>query len=132
MSPGGYGLTTFAWRNFRNDNVFQRDEDGEWSKYGNEDCIDYCGFDHRVVSGSRRLRPDQVRRAPDGSDLVLVQNLNYDLEREVRLRRRARPASVELMDDHGVWHPAGFTWADGIVVIPCDWPCYGVKLFRFK
>jgi hypothetical protein len=72
------------------------------------------------------------RRAQDGSDLVLLQNLNYDSEREVRIRRRARPSAVEAMDDHGAWRPAGFAWAEGVATIPCDWPCYGVKFFRFR
>jgi hypothetical protein len=72
------------------------------------------------------------RRAADGSDLVLLQNLNYDPEREVLLRRRVRPSSVEVMDDHGAWRAAAFTWADGLVTIPGDWPCYGVKFLRVR
>jgi hypothetical protein len=72
------------------------------------------------------------RRAADGSDLVLLQNLNYDPEREVLLRRRVRPSSVEVMDDHGAWRAAPFAWAEGIVTIPGDWPCYGVKFLRLK
>ena len=72
------------------------------------------------------------RRAADGSDLVLLQNLNYDPEREALLRRRVRPSSVEVMDDHGAWRAAAFSWAEGIVTIPGDWPCYGVKFLRLK
>ena len=73
-----------------------------------------------------------VRRAPDGTELVLAENLNYDPENAVRLRRSARPASVEAMSDNGVWTPAAYTHADGILSIPCDWPCYGVKVFRVR
>lgn len=72
------------------------------------------------------------RRAPDGSDLVLLQNLNYDPESTVLIRRRARPASVELMDRGGTWRETTFTWKDGIAAIPGDWPCYGVKMLRFR
>lgn len=72
------------------------------------------------------------RRAADGADLVLLQNLNYDPEREVLLRRRVRPSSVEVMDDHGAWRTAAFAWADGLVTIPGDWPCYGVKFLRVR
>ncbi len=73
-----------------------------------------------------------VRRAPDGTTLLLAENLNYDPENAVRLRRVARPASVEAMSDNGVWTPAAYTHADGILSIPCDWPCYDVKVFRIK
>lgn len=73
-----------------------------------------------------------ARRAPDGADLLLLQNLNYDPEREVLVRRRKSPASVEVMDERGAWRPARFSWKDGTVSIPGDWPCYGVKLFRFR
>jgi hypothetical protein len=72
------------------------------------------------------------RRAPDGSDLVLLQNLNYDEEDAVLLRRRVRPASIELMDAHGTWRPVPFSWSGGTAEIPGSWPCYGVKFFRIS
>lgn len=73
-----------------------------------------------------------ARRAADGSDLVLLQNLNYDSEKSVLVRRRERPSSVEMMDDNGAWRKCGFTWENGVVAIPSDWPCYGVKMLRFR
>ena len=73
-----------------------------------------------------------ARRAADGSDLVLLQNLNYDPEKSVLVRRRERPSSVEMMDDGGAWRKCGFTWENGVVAIPSDWPCYGVKMLRFR
>lgn len=73
-----------------------------------------------------------ARRAADGADLVLLQNLNHDPEKTVLVRRRVRPSSVELMDNRGAWRPAAFTWKDGVVSIPSDWPCYGVKMLRFR
>lgn len=72
------------------------------------------------------------RRADDGSDIVMLQNLNYDKEREILLRRAKSPSSVELMNNNGVWRAAPFSWKDGVVTIPSDWPCYGVKLLRIK
>jgi hypothetical protein len=59
-------------------------------------------------------------------------NWSIDPEREVLVRRRKSPASVEVMDERGAWRPARFSWKDGTVSIPGDWPCYGVKLFRFR
>ena len=73
-----------------------------------------------------------LRRAPDGTVLLLVENLNYDPENVVRLRRAARPASVEAMSDNGIWTAVEYAHADGILSIPCDWPCYDVKVFRIK
>ena len=72
------------------------------------------------------------RRADDGSDIVMLQNLNYDKEREILLRRAKSPSSVELMNNNGVWCAAPFSWKNGVVTIPSDWPCYGVKLLRIK
>ena len=46
--------------------------------------------------------------------------------------RRERPASVEVMSSHGQWKQTDFTFTDGLVRIPCDWPCYGVKVLRFR
>jgi len=71
-----------------------------------------------------------VRRAPDGTDYLLVENLNYDHENVVHVRRSVRPAKVEVLSDHGQWTPAKFTYDGGVLHIPCDWPCYDVKVFR--
>ena len=72
------------------------------------------------------------RRTADGSDLVLLENLNFDSEDKVVLRRAAEPSSVEEMTRNGTWKSAAFTFADGAVRIPCEWPCYGVKVFRLR
>ena len=72
------------------------------------------------------------RRADDGLDIVMLQNLNYDKELEILLRRAKSPSSVELMNNNGVWCAVPFSWKDGVVTIPSDWPCYGVKLLRIK
>ena len=71
-----------------------------------------------------------TRRTADGADLVLYENLNYDPEEGVRIRRAAKPSSVEEMDAHGVWHAVDFTYADGEVSVPGEWACYGVRIFR--
>lgn len=55
-----------------------------------------------------------------------------DKEREILLRRAKSPSSVELMNNNGVWCAAPFSWKNGVVTIPSDWPCYGVKLLRIK
>ena len=73
-----------------------------------------------------------TRRAPDGADLLLLENLNYDAEDEMLIRRRERPSSVEVMSPYGEWEQTDFTFADGLVRIPCDWPCYGVKALRLR
>ena len=72
------------------------------------------------------------RRAVDGVDLILIENLNYDPEDMVVLRRAAKPSSVEEMSPNGVWRNVDFTFADGAVSIPCEWPCYGVKVLRLR
>ena len=71
-----------------------------------------------------------VRRAPDGTEYLLVENLNYDPENVVHVRRSARPAKVEVLSDHGQWTPANFAYDGGVLRVPCDWPCYDVKVFR--
>jgi hypothetical protein len=65
-----------------------------------------------------------------GADLVLYENLNYDPENGVRIRRAAKPASVEEMDDHGVWHKVDFSYADGEVAVPGEWACYATRIFK--
>ena len=72
-----------------------------------------------------------VRRAPDGTEYLLVENLNYDSENVVHVRRSARPAKVEVLSDHGQWKPANSSYDNGVLHVPCDWPCYEVKVFRF-
>ena len=72
------------------------------------------------------------RRAADGADLVLLENLNCDPEDNVRLRRATEPSSIEEMTSDGTWKNVEFTFADGTVCIPCEWPCYGVKVFRLR
>ena len=72
------------------------------------------------------------RRAPDGTELLLLENLNYDPETSIRIRRRVRPVSVEMLSDHGEWRKVAFSYADGTLEIPCDWPCYGVKVVKVK
>lgn len=72
------------------------------------------------------------RRAVDGTDLVLVQNLNFDSDGAVLLRRGERPALVEELDRRGVWHPSSFTYADGIVRIEGSWAFYETKVFRMR
>lgn len=73
-----------------------------------------------------------LRQAPDGTELMLVENLNYDAESIVHVRRGASPATVEMMSDHGQWIPVQFSYADGMLHIPCDLSCYEVKVFRFS
>ncbi len=70
------------------------------------------------------------RRADDGTDLLLFENLNFDPEKKVLFRRAVKPASVEEMSPDGTWKAVPFTFGDGIVDVPCDWPCYGVKVFK--
>jgi hypothetical protein len=72
------------------------------------------------------------RRAQDGADLLLLENLNYDPEEEVLIRRADKPASVEEMSPDGTWKPLQFAFGAGVVSIPCPWPCYGVKVFRIR
>ena len=72
------------------------------------------------------------RRAADGADLVLLENLNCDPEDNVLLRRATEPSSIEEMTSDGTWKNVEFTFADGAVCIPCEWPCYGVKVFRLR
>lgn len=72
------------------------------------------------------------RNAADGSDILLFGNLNYDTEDELLIRRNARPASVEVMNPDGGWGEVGFSFEDGVVRIPCEWPCYGVKVLRIR
>ena len=72
------------------------------------------------------------RRAADGADLVLLENLNYDPESTVLLRRAAKPSSVEEMSPNGEWKNVDFTFVDGTVRILSEWPCYGVKVFRIR
>ena len=98
--------------------------------YGVLDALNSSPMDNICVNAQNVLA--LARRVPDGADLVFLQNLNYDPEREVLVRRARRPASVEAMDGHGVWRPAHFGWKDGTVAIPGDWPCYGIKLLRFR
>lgn len=73
-----------------------------------------------------------VRRANDGSDLVLVQNLNYDGERAVLLRRGEKPSSIEVLGDHGDWMNAGYSWRDGLATIHVDLPFYATRVFRIR
>lgn len=72
------------------------------------------------------------RRAGNGTDLVLVQNLNFDSDGAVLLRRGERPALVEELDRRGIWHPSSFTYADGIVRIEGSWAFYETKVFRMS
>lgn len=72
------------------------------------------------------------RNAPDGADLVLCVNLNLDTDSCVLLRRAAKPSSVERMAPDGTWRNADFSFADGVLRIPGDWTCYGVKVFRIR
>lgn len=72
------------------------------------------------------------RRAPDGADLVLCVNLNLDTDSGVLLRRASEPSSVELMAPDGAWRNADFAFSDGILRIPGEWTCYGVKVFRIR
>ena len=73
-----------------------------------------------------------TRRTADGADLVLYENLNYDPETGVRIRRAAKPASVEEMDAHGVWRKVDFSYADGEVSVPGEWACYATRIFKIK
>ena len=73
-----------------------------------------------------------VRRAPDGTEYLLVENLNYDTENVVHFRRGVRPAKVEVLSDNGRWTPVGFSHDGGVLHVPCDWPCYDVKVFKVK
>ena len=72
------------------------------------------------------------RRTKDGADLLLLENLNYDPEEAVLVRRAEKPASVEEMSPDGTWKPLLFAFDAGIVTIPCPWSCYGVKVFRIR
>ena len=72
------------------------------------------------------------RRTKDGADLLLLENLNYDPEEAVLIRRAEKPASVEEMSPDGTWKTVPFAFDAGIVAIPCPWPCYGVKVFRIR
>lgn len=83
-----------------------------------------CGNAQNVMALARRDR--------EGRDLLFYENLNYDPENHVAIRRAAKPASVEEMDDHGVWRSAGFSYADGQVTVPGAWACEGVRVFRIK
>jgi len=73
-----------------------------------------------------------ARRAKDGADLVLVQNLNYDGEKTVLIRRGEKPSSIELLGDHGDWKTADFTWQDGLATIRVELPFYDTKVFRIR
>ena len=81
-----------------------------------------CGNAQNVLALSRR---DAV-----GRDLVLYQNLNYDPERGVLIRRAAKPSAVEEMDAHGVWRAVSFGYDGREVSAPGDWACYGTRIFR--
>ena len=94
------------------------------------DVLAGAPFENICANGQNVLA--LTRRAPDGADLLLLENLNYDAEDEMLIRRRERPSSVEVMSSHGRWEQTDFTFADGLVRIPCDWPCYGVKVLRFR
>jgi len=73
-----------------------------------------------------------VRRTKDGADLVLVQNLNYDGEKTVLLRRGERPASIEVLGDRGDWQKADFSWQDGLATVRIDLPFYETRVFRLR
>ena len=94
------------------------------------DALAGAPFENICANGQNVLA--LTRRAPDGADLLLLENLNYDAADEMLIRRRERPASVEVMSPHGQWKQTDFTFTDGQVRIPCDWPCYGVKVLRFR
>ena len=94
------------------------------------DALAGAPFENICANGQNVLA--LTRRAPDGADLLLLENLNYDAADEMLIRRRERPASVEVMSPHGQWKQTDFTFTDGLVRIPCDWPCYGVKVLRFR
>jgi len=36
------------------------------------------------------------------------------------------------MNPDGGWGEVGFSFEDGVVRIPCEWPCYGVKVLRIR
>ena len=72
------------------------------------------------------------RRTQDGADLLLLENLNYDPEEAVLVRRAEKPTSVEEMSPDGTWKSVPFAFGTGIVTIPCPWPCYGAKVFRIR
>ena len=40
------------------------------------------------------------------------------------------PGREEVPD--GGWGEVGFSFEDGVVRIPCEWPCYGVKVLRIR
>lgn len=94
------------------------------------DAVNGGMFDNICVNAQNVMA--LARRADDGADLILVQNLNYDADSAVTLRRRIRPASVELMSADGRWMKCGYSWKDGVVTLPGAWPCYGVKMLRLR
>lgn len=71
------------------------------------------------------------RRAIDGADLILVQNLNFDSEDGVLVRRATCPPVVEEMSKNGEWLPVEFAYADGLVSVPGRWGCYETRILRF-
>jgi hypothetical protein len=94
------------------------------------DAVNGGMFDNICVNAQNVMT--LARRADDGADLILVQNLNYDTDSAVMLRRRSRPSSVEMMGADGHWRECDFSWNDGTVVLPVEWPCYGVKMLRIR
>ena len=72
-----------------------------------------------------------ARRDAEGRDLVLFENLNFDAEKHVSVRRAAKPSAIEELDAHGVWRKADFAYANGEAVVDGPWPCMDVRILRF-
>ena len=87
-------------------------------------------FDNAAVEPQNQMA--LARRAADGTDYVMVINLNPDPLGALRLRRAARPASVEMLAKDGTWGKAEFSWADGVLSLPVATPCYGERVVRIK
>ena len=84
------------------------------------------------VSSCGQNALSMVRKTADGADVVLFANLNYDPLRSVRLSRREKPASVEILSPHGKWGAAEWEWADGNLCVSAALPCYETTLLRIK
>ena len=73
-----------------------------------------------------------ARRAEDGTESILVTNLNPDPLDAVRVRRAIRPKTVGVLTNDGTWKPADFVWTDGVLTVPGAIPCYNERIIRCR